>query len=96
MRKVLRSPIVYVALAAAIGFLLFSLLQSGPDRKTITAKRSSSRQRPPGPIDVQPAPSSPVPPDPGPGVKAARRRRPAAPSEDPAALPRSRPEPLEP
>jgi cell division protease FtsH len=36
MRKVLRSPIVYLALAAAIGFLLFSVLQSGPDRKTIS------------------------------------------------------------
>jgi cell division protease FtsH len=63
-------------------------------------KRSSSRQRPAGPVDVQPAPSSPAPPDSRPGVtsgaKAPRRRRPAAPSEDPAALPRSRPEPLEP
>jgi cell division protease FtsH len=64
------------------------------------AKRSSSRQRPAGPIDVQGASSSPAPPDSGPGAtsgaKAPRRRRPAAPSEDPAALPRSRPEPLEP
>jgi hypothetical protein len=34
MKKVLRSEIVYLALAAAIGLLLISVLQSGPDRKT--------------------------------------------------------------
>jgi cell division protease FtsH len=36
MKKVLRSPFAYLGLAAVVGFLLFSVLSSGPDRKTIS------------------------------------------------------------
>jgi cell division protease FtsH len=72
---------------------------SGERPGPVAAKRSGSRRRPAAPLDVEPRPASPEPdagPGAGPVAKAPRRRRPASPSEDPAALPRPRPEALEP